>query len=132
MSEENPYAAPSVNPLGDHVVENSRIRLDRVDLVKAEAIIKDASQFWLAIILCFLCTAIGCIIVPIWYAFRLLQWNRIAKKYPDLMAADVPAKSFQAKFQSSQWKLITGLVFGCLILALISLSLVSVFFGVSI
>ena len=128
MSEENPYASPSVNPPVDPL-EEYRIRLDGRDQKKAEAVVKDAGQFWLAIILCVFCSGLGSIIVPIWYTARLMQWSRLANKYPDLMAADVPKKSFQAKFQSSQWKLITGLIFGCFVLGLVMLYVVYIFYS---
>ena len=120
MSEQNPYASPSVSAPVDPL-EEFRIRLDGPDHAKAEAIIKDAGQFWLAMIICLFCSLIGAIIIPIWYTVRLLQWSRLSKKYPALMAADVPRKTFQKKFQSSQWKLITGLVFGLVILSLLAL-----------
>ena len=131
MSEENPYASPPVNAPVDPL-EEFRIRLDGPDHVKAEAIIKDAGQFWVAIILCVLCSLIGPIIVPIWYTVRLVQWNRLSNKYPDLMVAHVSRGTFQAKFQSAQWKLITGLVFGYLMLGLLTLYFVGAIFFVSL
>jgi hypothetical protein len=73
-----------------------------------------------------LCSAIGSIIVPFWYLARLLQWNRLAKKYPDLMLSGAPAGSIQAKFQSSQWKLIVGMVVGGCIFALFVLYIIFV------
>lgn len=116
MSEENPYAAPSASPKSDVLDEDYRIRLEARDHQKAEAIIKDAGQFWLAIIICIACSILGAIIIPIWYTVRLIQWNGLAKKYPALLASDVPAKSMQARFKSSQWKLITGVVAGLIIM----------------
>lgn len=125
MSDQNPYAAPSVNPAVDSLDDQFRIRLEPRDHVRANTIIKEAGQFWLAIILCLFCSAIGAVLIPIWYTVRLLQWNGLAKKYPELLATGVPPKSMQAKFKSAQWKLITGLVVGSIILVLMVLYVIS-------
>jgi hypothetical protein len=45
--QPNPYAAPQPD-LGSA----SQVNLDPATLRKAEAIIKDAGQFWLAILMC--------------------------------------------------------------------------------
>ena len=123
MSEENPYAAPSASPKSDVLDEDYRIRLEARDHQKAEAIIKDAGQFWLAIII----SILGTIINPIWYTVRLIQWNGLAKKYPALLASDVPAKSMQARFKSSQWKLITGVVAGLIMFCCVASYIVFLF-----
>ena len=109
MMSQNPYASPAETsgPVGPN--------LPAEIVPKVEAIIKDAGQFWLAILLCFLCTGIGMLIVGPWYLVRLFQWSSIGKRYPQLMAMDVPPGSLEQRFQSSQWKLIVGLVFGVLI-----------------
>lgn len=108
MSDQNPYAPPTPS----QAVEHSGIVLEPNDRKKVEAIIKDAGQFWLAIMLCIFCSAIGAIIIPVWYLVRLLQWNGLARKYPELANQNVPPGSVQDKFKSSQWKLIVGLVVG--------------------
>jgi len=113
----NPYAAPASPELGN--LDPDSIVLEPKDLKKAEAVVKDAGQFWLAILLCTLCSVIGGLIIPIWYTVRLLQWNRLAKKYPALVADGAPQGSFRSKFKSSRWKLIVGMVVGAAILALV-------------
>lgn len=114
MTDNNPYAAPVVNVPGPHRGPS----LPPEDLKKIESIVKDAGQFWLALILCLFCSGIGGLIVPIWYTVRLLQWGKFSKRYPELMASNAPAGSLPAKFRSSQWKLIVGLAFGCFMLFL--------------
>lgn len=90
--------------------------LTPAEMKKVEAITKDAGQFWLAILLCFLCGALGPIIIGPWYLVRLVQWNGMSSAHPWLLDQTAPAGSLQKKFQSSKWKLIVGLVFGALVL----------------
>ena len=123
MSNEfqNPYSPPSaaVEPVK---TTGGNIPFEPGDEKKVEAVVKDASQWWLAIILCILCSAIGAIIVPIWYTIRLIQWYKYSSKYPQLMDPNAPAGMLSARFQSSNWKLIVGLVIGCVILLLVLLN----------
>ena len=116
MSSDNPYAPPA-----EAVPAAYRPpKLDAADHKKVEAIVKDAGQFWLAIILCMLCCGIGApLIVLVWYLIRLLQWNKFAKKYPELTIPNAPPGSLPARFQSSKWKLIVGIGFGCAFFALL-------------
>ncbi len=112
MPDPNPYASPTSAFAPD---AGFTIPLDPADQRKIDAIIKDAGQFWLAIILCILCSAIGALIIPIWYLVRLLQWNSFSKKYPALLTPGAQPGSLPAKFQAAQWKLIVGLVVGALV-----------------
>ena len=128
-TENNPYATPTqIGAAQDSVP----IDLEPKDRIKVEAVIKDAGQFWLAIILCILCSAIGAFIIPVWYLVRLLQWNSLANKYPALMSDDVPAKSIQARFKSSQWKLITGMVVGGVVFSFVALYILLLIIGVDV
>lgn len=125
MTEQNPYAAPSsTEPAHDP----SPVDLDPKGLAKVEAVVKDAGQFWLAIILCVVCSGIGGLIVPIWYLVRLLQWRSLANKYPALLSNGAAPGSIQAKFQSAQWKLIVGLVVGAIIFAMVVLYILTLVF----
>ena len=108
---DNPYATPQI-PAAKEVKPS---QFPPNDQQKIEAIIKDAGQFWLAIILCLFCVGIGSLIVPIWYGVRLGQWNKLSKKYLELGDPHAAAGSLPAKFQSAQWKLIVGIVLGCLL-----------------
>jgi hypothetical protein len=110
--ETNPYASP----VTESVVQ-CRESIDPALLKKIEAVIKDAGQFWLAIIACILCTWVGAIIIGPWYLARLFQWNAIAKAQPMLLAPNVPRGSVAQRFQASRIKLIIGMVMGGLILA---------------
>ena len=113
MNEPNPYKAPASPAIVGS--DPSDIILDPKDLKKAQAVVKDAGQFWLAILLCILCSIIGALLIPIWYTVRLVQWNSLANAYPALVVANAPKASFAAKFKSSRWKLIVGLVVGVVI-----------------
>ncbi len=106
----NPYA-PTVSTT---VADASGV--DPVLLTKVNAIIKDAGQFWIAMVLCLLCSAFGSLIIGIWYAVRLMQWNAIAKSQPLLMDPNAAPGSVAAKFQGAKTKLIIGMVFGIVIL----------------
>lgn len=117
MSDSNPYSPPQTTAIARAVVVD--YGLTEKDLKKANAIIKDANQFWLAILLCLLCSMIGAILIPIWYGVRLLQWNALGKKYPILVDWETNDE-LPRRFRSAKWKLIVGIVVGILIFAGIS------------
>ena len=112
-NEQNPYAAPTTADLGPATGGPLSIPAD--DLRKVEAVIKDAGQFWLAILMCFVCSIIGMVLIGPWYLVRLMQWSRLSKTYPQLMDPNVSRGSLPQKFQSSQWKLLVGLIVGLLL-----------------
>ena len=115
-NQQNPYAAPQGNfPLAQE---------EYADQKKIEAIIKDAGQFWLAIILCVFCSGLGALIIGPWYFVRLLQWNSIARSQPLLLDPNVPRGSVAQRFQSAKIKLIIGIGFGALIFLLFVLYVV--------
>jgi hypothetical protein len=111
----NPYAATSVPTESNNIPAG----VDPVLLAKINAIVKDAGQFWLAMILCLCCSALGSVIIGIWYTVRLMQWNAIANSQSWLMVPNAPAGSLPAKFQGAKTKLIIGMVFGFVILFLL-------------
>ncbi len=111
-NDPNPYAAPTQVAAGGSEEYQS---IPAGDLKKIQAIIKDANQFWLAILLCFLCSAIGMVLIGPWYLVRLLQWSSMANAYPHLRNGQAPPGSLAQRFQSAQWKLIVGLAVGLLI-----------------
>ena len=121
--QPNPYAAPT----GDLSADVSS-GIDASSLIKIEAIIKDAGQVWLAIILCILCSGFGMLIIGPWYIVRLIQWSSLSKQYPSLLDRNVPRGSLPQKFRSARTKLIVGIVFGALIpIILIALLLPAVY-----
>lgn len=111
MDRPNPYTSPMANfgaaPPG---------AVDPRTVEKAEAIIKDAGQFWLAILMCIFCSALGSIIIGPWYLVRLLQWNSLATRQPMLLDPNVPRGSIAQRFQSAKTKLIIGICFGAVAL----------------
>ena len=111
----NPYASTSMPTEANNIPAG----LDPAMLAKINAIVKDAGQFWLAMILCLCCSALGSVIIGIWYAVRLMQWNAIANSQSWLMVPNAPRGSLQAKFQGARTKLIIGMVFGFVILFLL-------------
>jgi hypothetical protein len=88
------------------------------DQNKIEAVIKDANQFWLAILMCIFCSGLGAIIIGPWYFVRLMQWNSIARAQPILLDPQVPRGSIEQRFPSAKWKLIVGISFGAFIFLL--------------
>ena len=129
-NSENPYASPQTDVtaapggISPHV--------DPATLRKIEAVIKDAGQFWLAILLCILCSALGSLIIGPWYLVRLMQWQKLANEHPMLVDPGVPRGSIAQRFQSAKTKLIIGIAFGALMLALVAVYfLVLIVAGVS-
>ena len=109
----NPYA-PTLTPSGAVMP----IPMDNDSRARLNAVIKDANQFWIAILLCIVCSGIASFIIGIWYLVRLLQWNGLAKKHPLLMDENAPPGSLAAKFQGAKVKLIVGLIVGVVMLFL--------------
>ncbi len=125
----NPYASSSVPT----EINNIPAGVDPALLAKINAIVKDAGQFWLAMILCLCCSALGSLIIGIWYSVRLTQWNAIAKSQAWLMVPNAPTGSLPAKFQSAKTKLIIGMVFGFVVLfAVLAYVVVLAILGASI
>lgn len=120
--QPNPYAAPETDSTAA-----SQGNFDPTSLKMIEAIIKDAGQFWLAIIMCIVCTGLGALIIGPWYLIRLIQWNSIARAQPMLLAPNVLRGSLEQRFQSAKIKLIIGISFGAVILLLLILLLVTSF-----
>ena len=118
--QPNPYAAPETDSTAA-----SKGNFDPASLKKIEAIISDAGQFWLAIIMCLVCTGLGALIIGPWYLVRLIQWNSMAKAQPMLLAPNVLRGSLEQRFQSAKIKLIIGISFGAVILLLVILLLVT-------
>ena len=120
--QPNPYAAPATDSTAA-----SHGNVDPASLKKIEAIIKDAGQFWLAIIICIVCSGVGSIIIGPWYLVRLIQWNSMAQAQPRLLERNVPRGSLAQRFQSAKIKLIIGMSFGAVILLLVILSVILLF-----
>jgi len=114
--QPNPYAPPETDPMAQAVPMQGPV--DQAVVKKIEAIVKDADQFWMAILLCFLCTGLGMIIIGPWYFVRLLQWNSMARAQPLLLDPNVPYGSLAKRFQSARTKLIIGMSFGAVIMLL--------------
>jgi hypothetical protein len=119
----NPYAAPAAESVLPDPL--SGLQIAQADRKKLNAVIKDANQFWLAILLCFLCSALGLVLIGPWYGVRLVQWRSLGRTYPALMQPDPIVSSVPQQFQSAKLKLILGLAFG-LIIAFMFLLLIGV------
>jgi hypothetical protein len=117
---QNPYASPQADS-----TFASQAHADQATLTKIEAIIKDAGQFWSAILMCIFCTGLGAIIIGPWYLIRLIQWSSIARAQPMLLDPNVPRGSLAQRFQSARTKLIIGMSFGALVFLLVLLLLVA-------
>jgi len=105
------YPSPSRDDFDDDS-GNDRISIDEATRQKIEAVIKDAGQFWLAIVFCFICSAAGFVIIGPWYWIRLRQWHSLAAKYPILLSSRPHYDSMAGRFQRSKAKLQLGMWFG--------------------
>lgn len=63
MTEQpNPYAPADVDTRAPIGAPSSQ-GLSAQDLKKLEALVKDANQFWIAIIMCVVCSSVGALII---------------------------------------------------------------------
>ncbi len=118
----NPYSANPYAP-SSTAFHSPTLEFEPAVQKKIEAVIKDANQFLLAILLCFLCSAVGMVLIGVWYLVRFLQWNALAKAYPKLMDPAAAPRSIAKRFQSAQWKLIVGMSFGFTLLIIFILAM---------
>lgn len=95
----------------DSVPVNS-LYLDDVARAKVDAVIKDAGQYWLAILCCFVCTGVGFVVIGPWYYLRLRQWHALADKHVVLMTIDPTPGSVADRFQRAKGQIKIGLGFG--------------------
>lgn len=114
---DNPYAPTNLTKYTNP--PETELGIPEPDLKKAKAVVKDADQFGLAILLCFFCTALGLILIGPWYLIRILQWHSLSSKYPILMDASAPPKTLPYRFQRARTKLIIAIAFGGLIVGLV-------------
>ncbi len=120
-NQPNPYAAPLTE-----VADQPELNIDPVVLKKVQAIIKDANQFWLAMLLCLFCGVAPIIIGP-WYLVRLVQWSSVARTQPMLLAAHAPPGSLARQFRSAKTKLMIGVCFGAVMFLLVLLYFTTLF-----
>jgi hypothetical protein len=111
----NPYAAASVvsSPHGGTLVK------DPVIIKQAEAVIKDAGQVILAVLIGFMCTGLAAFVIGPYYLYRLHCWNRLAQRCPALVAAGAPLGSLEQRFQAAKGKLMVGVTIGAILFAII-------------
>lgn len=120
---DNPYMPPTSDPgLGSSPMPGSA---DPATMKKIEAVLKDAGQFWLAIVLCCICTGWGMLIIGPWYLVRLIQWSTLGREQPWLMDRNAPPGSLPRRFQAAKIKLIIGLVFGAVMVGVMIIVVVS-------
>ena len=106
----NPYA-----PDADRWDVSALHDLDPLVEERVEAVIKDADQFWIAILLCLLCFGFGFLLIGPWYIVRSLQWTSLAKNYPSLRDSSAVPGSLAKRFQKSRWKLLAGMIGGAVL-----------------
>lgn len=117
----NPYEASSTGP---HSATGSTSGLDADTAKRVNTVIKDADQFWIALVLCVLCTGIGSLIICPWYLVRLSQWSSLGKSHPQLLTA-APKGSLEDRFQRAKSKLVMGIVAGAILLFFVGIYVVS-------
>lgn len=109
VDNPNPYASPMVDS-----TPPAQGDVDAITIAKAEVIIKEANQFWLAILMSIFCVFLGSLIIGPWYLFRLIQWSALARSQPLLVAPNAPRGSIAQRFRAARVKLIIGFSFGAL------------------
>lgn len=119
-SNQNPFAAPQTG-----MSSASGWSGDPQSSPKIEAVIKEANQFWIALLLCLFCSGIGSLIIGVWYIVRLFQWNGLARANPALLERGAPPGSLPFRFQTARTKLIIGVCAGFAIL-LVQIALLAI------
>ncbi len=123
--EANPYAAPQVESEADIGDDGKPIAMGIDVEKKVKAIIRDAKQFWIAIICCFLCTPIACAVVIPWYFNRLKDWSKMAEADPKLVQKDSPYGATAKQFRSAKTKLKIGVGFACFCGIIVAINLIT-------
>ena len=133
MSDFNPYQpsnVPTPPPLVGASAWENTLAMTPEDVKKARNVIREADQFWLAILLMFVCSLGAIFLLVPWYWVRFAQWNGLAKKYPQLLASNVPIGSLPDKFLKAKLKLQIALGAGVIVLiGLVFLILTAVVVG---
>jgi len=132
MSDFNPYQpsnVPAPPPMGASAWENA-LAMTPEDVKKARNVIREADQFWVAILLMFVCSIGAIFLLVPWYWVRFAQWNGLANKYPQLLASNAPIGSLPDKFLKAKLKLQIALGAGVIVLiGLVFLILTAVVVG---
>ena len=111
----NPYAASAVVSSA----QVGSVVQDPMIIKKAEAIIKDAGQVLLAVLIGFLCTGLAAFVIGPFYLYRLFGWNKLAQQCPALLSPGSPPGSLEQRFQAAKGKLIGGVIVGGILLTLV-------------
>ena len=117
---DDPYAP--TNPTEQFSFSETELGIPKADLKRAKAVVKDADQFWLAILLCFLCVALAPFLIGPWYLSRRLAWQSLGTKYPVLMDSSAPPNTFPGRFQRANTKLFIAFAFGGVMLGIMVLA----------
>ncbi len=107
-ADSNPYK-PTL--IGAEKPEREPLGLPEERQQQLEAVIKEAGQVWLVVMLSFCCGPLSILLVAPWYGIRLQQWIGLATDFPELN--DATNRHWQAvQFRSAKIKLLVGLVVG--------------------
>ncbi|MCA9105792.1 MAG: hypothetical protein KDA83_10225 [Planctomycetales bacterium] len=118
MDSLTPYEAKEVVEAEDSIDDATRKTI--------EAIIKDANQLVVVLVMCLCLTMLGTLVVMPWYSFRLWQWYSLAGRHPSLMVYRPPLGSFADQFQRAKANLWSGLFIGFAFLGLITTTVAGV------
>lgn len=108
----SPNATKTQNPKTDWV------RIPDQEIEKIEAILKDAKQVTIGILMCLFLVAIGGFIIGPWYFYRAIQWNSFSKKYPFLVDPNAARDSLAGEFTSAKSNLYLGVIIGAIFITI--------------
>ncbi len=115
VDPSNPYLSRTVDPNAVPATPQ-QIGIANYEVVKIEAILSDAKQVGVAILICLLCSLIGSLLIGPWYYKRFKEWERYSRRYPVLLDPNAPYGSLSQRFRDARSKLQTGYIFGFIIL----------------
>ena len=103
------------------------IDIDPATVAKIEVIIRDAREWWAAVLLCVCLVGVGALIIGAWYLMRFVQWRKMAHQHPMLLNPDAPRNSLGQRFQAAQTSLLIGMSVGWLVWFLILVVIILAF-----
>lgn len=123
MAADNPYQPPVFADGGMQSTNLSEVdfRVSPEDLKKAEALINEGEQFWVAIVATIFNPLLGILLLGPRNFFLYLQWQTLAARYPVLTASDSVRGSLPDKFLKAKLKLQICMSIGVVLLLLILL-----------
>jgi hypothetical protein len=114
--ELNPYAAPSMEaaPVRRGLGSATVLDLTPTGARRAKAVVQDADNVYLAILLATCICGIAWLFMFPWFGFRLLQWYQLNSQFEELRHPNAfsPHAEFTSRFPDAKLKLWIGTIVG--------------------